>query len=199
MIHRYLYSIGFALSIVTFTAQAEPIHDAARSGDVQALDQLLDQGISIEAANASMETPLIVAALAGNHVIVRMLVQRGADVHARNDRGMTPLHAAAYSGSLDAILDLVGAGAKVNDNENFFKITPLHAAAEENHVPAVKALIDKGANLEAQEKHGFTALSRAGWKENWDIVNALISAGATCQPEAIVGPWLVKECNARKK
>lgn len=199
MIGRYIVLIGLALGISVLPARAEPIHDAAKSGDTDALQQLINTGVSIEARNPSKETPLTVAALAGNKPAVQLMLNLGADIGSRNNRGMTPLHAAAYSGNLDIVLLLVGAGADINDSKNFYKVSPLHAAAEENHVSVLKQLVDKGANLEAQEKHGYTALTRAGWKENWEIVEALISAGALCQPKELVGDWWWDECKKRRK
>ncbi len=198
MIGRFLIAAGFALGTGVLSAGAEPIHDAARNGDVGKLQQLLETGASVEANNSSKETPLMIAALAGKHSAVRLLLKHGADAQSRNNRGMTPLHAAAFSGSLDTVSLLLEAGADINDNTNFFKISPLHAAAEENHVAVLKQLVKNGANVEAQEKHGYTALSRAGWKENWAIVDVLISAGGLCQPKEMVGDWLWTECNKRK-
>ena len=58
-------------------------------------------------------------------------------------------------------------------------------------------LIERGANLEQQERHGYTALTRAGFKERWDIVAILLKSGAECQPKDKVGGWS-DVCSKRK-
>ena len=139
--------------------------------------RLLDGGANLEDRDGTKETPLISAALAGHADIVAELIKRGADIKARNDRGLTPLHAALYGGSLETVQALVQAGAAVNDADDKFKVTPLILAAEENHADVVQLLIERGANLELQERHGYTALTRAGFKERWDIVAILLKSG----------------------
>ncbi len=197
MFWRQLHLAGAAFSLSVLYAGADPIHNAAQTGTASAIIQLLAQGVSVDARNKSKETPITVAALAGNHAVVRVLIDKGADIFVTNDRGMTPLHAAAFSGSVETIRLLIKAGSKINDKNNFFKISPLHAAAEENQLEAVNGLVDLGANLEVEEKHGYTALTRAGWKENWGIVDTLIKAGAKCQSKDLVGDWWANECKKR--
>ena len=95
-------SVAFAAAFLLCAgaAAAGPLHDAARSGDIDQLRQLLDAGGNLEDRDGTKETPLISAALAGHADIVAELIKRGADITARNDRGLTPLHAAAYGGNL---------------------------------------------------------------------------------------------------
>ena len=119
---------------------------------------------------------------------------RGADVMARNDRGLTPLHAAAFGGDLDAVKLLVEADAAVNDADDKFKVTPLILAAEENHVDVVQFLVEHAANIEQQERHRYTAMSRAGFKEHWDTVQLLLKSGAQCQSAKVAGDWWAREC-----
>jgi hypothetical protein len=40
-------------------------------------------------------------------------------------------------------------------------------------------------------------MSRAGFREHWDVVNALLANGATCQAANVVGDWLYQECTTR--
>jgi ankyrin repeat protein len=192
----FVFSCMAGLAIYAAPAAASPLHDAARGGDLDAIVRLLDAGGSLEDRDATKETPLLAASLAGNTEIVAELIKRGADVMARNDRGLTPLHAAAYGGDLDAVKLLVEAGAAVDDADDKFKVTPLIVAAEESRVDIVQFFVDHGANLEQQERHRYTALTRAGFKMHWDVVQILMKSGAECQPADIVGPWNT-ECNKR--
>jgi ankyrin repeat protein len=195
--------IRIAVSGLTYlfavSAMAGPIHDATRSGDVEAVTRLLDQGVNIEDREPTGETPLITAALAGQTKVVVLLLDRHAAIEARNDRGLTPLHAAAYGGHVDTVAALIERGASVNDDQNRYHTTPLIVAAEDGHTEVVKLLVSKGANLEAAEANRFTALTQAGAVEKWDTVDALLAAGAKCQPKEIVGEWWETECNKRRK
>ena len=186
-------------SVFAVSAMANPLHDAARAGDSEAVTRLLDQGVNIEDREPTGETPLISAALAGQTQVVMLLLDRHAAIEARNDRGLTPLHAAAYGGHIDTVAALIEHGAAVDDNQNRYHTTPLIVAAEDGRTDIVKLLVAKGANLEATEANGFTALTQAWAVYKWDTVDALLAAGAACQPKEIFGELWATECNKRKK
>jgi ankyrin repeat protein len=185
--------------LVIGQAFAGPIHQASKTGDIDAVTRLLDQGVSVEDTDATGETPLLSASLAGQTRIVELLLARHADIEARNDRGLTPLHAAAYGGHVETVVALIQHGAKVDDTQNRYKTTALIVASEEGCTEIVKLLLDHGADIEAKEANGFTALTQAGSVWHWDTVDALIQAGAACQPKEIAGEWWWVECNKRKK
>ncbi len=198
MVTRRLLATGLLIVFGLSSAFAGSLHETARKGQVERTKQHLDQGAALEERDATGETPLILAALAGHIEIVRLLISRGVDVQARNKKGLTPLHAAAYGGRVDIAVLLIEKGAQVDDSRNFFSITPLHAAAEENHKDMVELLVAKGANLEAKEKNGITPLTKAGWREHWEVFSVLKKAGPTCQPLELVGDWLYNECSKRE-
>jgi ankyrin repeat protein len=165
------------------------IHDAARRGDVETVRKLLDQGVSVEARDQTGEAPLVSAALAGHADVAAVLVERGAETGVRNDRGLTPLHGAAYAGSLDTVRLLVDSGAPVNDAENVFKVTPLIVAAEEGHADVIGFPIEHGADFERTERTGYSALSRAVFRDKPEAMDALLKAGARCQSKEQIGRW----------
>jgi ankyrin repeat protein len=182
-----LILVGFLLS--QSPCLGTEIHDAARQGDVQAVAKLLDQGVALDAKDATGETPMLSAALAGRADVVTILIERGAATGSRNDRGLTPLHGAAYAGSLETVRLLVESGAAVNDAENVFKVTPLIVAAEEGHADVISFLADHGADLGWTERAGYTALSRATFRDHPEAMKALVKAGAKCQSKEQIGPW----------
>jgi ankyrin repeat protein len=182
--------------MLSFGAMAGKIHEAARLGKITALEQQIDSGAPIETLDARGDTPLIAAAYAGQLLMVRHLLAAGAKVDGRSDRGLTALHAAAYRGHRDIVALLIKQGADINDQTNKFRITPLHAAAEENHLDIVAVLISEGADIDRKEANAITPLSRAGWRENWEIFEMLKKAGARCQPMNVVGPELYERCVA---
>ena len=173
------------------------INDAARRGDIQTVSKLLDQGVAPDAKDETGETPLLSASLAGHADVVAVLVKRGAGMESRNDRGLTPLHGAAYAGSFETVRLLVESGAAVNDAENVFKVTPLIVAAEEGHADVISFLADHGADLEWTERAGYTALSRATFRDHPDTIDALLKVGAKCQSKDWIGPLASASCEKR--
>ncbi len=185
-----------ATSSVTY---AGALHDAAKSGDLEQVQRLIVQGEDVNGKATREETPLMIASLAGNGEIVSYLLQRGADINARNASGMTALHAAAYTGHTDIVLLLITKGAEVNDASNRYGVTPLHVASEENHVDTVQELLRHGADTTVLEINGYSAMSRSGFREHWDVLKVLLANGAVCQDANEVGDWLFQECSNRAK
>lgn len=173
-----------------------PLHDAAETGDIAAIEALVASGARFEALDEGGNTPLISAALSGQREAVARLLDAGASLERRNDRGLTALHAASFAGHAEIVSLLIDREADVDDQENKFGITPLHAAAEEGHLAVVELLIARGAKIELVEINGVNPLTRAGWKENWDVFAALKRAGAACQSRDLVGDWLYERCVA---
>ena len=78
----------------------DPIIDAARRGDVVAIEQLLEQGSDVNAARGDGMTALHFAAELGHVEAVRILLRAGADVAAGTRIGhFTPLHLASRGGA----------------------------------------------------------------------------------------------------
>ncbi len=178
---------------------AGALHDAAKSGDLEQVQLLIVQGADVNGKAIRDETPLIIASLAGNGEIVNYLLQRGGDINARNSSGMTALHAAAYAGHTDIVLLLITKGAGVNDASNRYGVTPLHVASEENHIGTVQELLRHGADTTAVEINGYSAMSRSGFREHWEVLKVLLASGAVCQDADKVGDWLFQECSNRAK
>eukprot|EP00656_Telonema_subtile_P014202 TRINITY_DN17248_c0_g1_i1.p1 TRINITY_DN17248_c0_g1~~TRINITY_DN17248_c0_g1_i1.p1 ORF type:complete len:281 (-),score=75.90 TRINITY_DN17248_c0_g1_i1:300-1142(-) len=71
-------------------------HQAAMTGDSDALEALLADGVSIDIKDSQGLTPLHWAVLSGDEGTVRVLCEAGAEVNAgTNSFGVTPMHIAA--------------------------------------------------------------------------------------------------------
>ena len=70
-----------------------PIHNAARTGNIQAVKQHLDAGTDVDAKDGFGlgRTPLHFAASEGHKKIVELLIDKGADMNAKANDGTTPL------------------------------------------------------------------------------------------------------------
>jgi hypothetical protein len=84
-----------------------PLVEAARSGDVKRVRQLLDGGADVNAFGNQRTTALMAAAEAGREDVARLLVERRADANLRNAKGQTAAELAEASGhkSLRGLLE----------------------------------------------------------------------------------------------
>jgi ankyrin repeat protein len=131
------------------TAMADPIHDAAGAGKVEALRRLLAEGADVNGKSDTGATPLHAAAAWGHRDIAELLLSKGADVDAKDWNGMTPLHFAANGDHKNLSVLLLEKGAAVNAKA-LNGWTPLHVAAVWGHTSVAMVLIARGADVNAR-------------------------------------------------
>lgn len=125
-----------------------PLHDAARLGDLQVVQLLLEKG-----ANRNIET---INGPSSKQTFTKY----------------TPLHFAAWSNHLDIVQCLQQSGANLEATDSATE-TPLHTAARFGHLEIVKELVGNGANLQAVNRKKQTPLLLAyynGWNEVVDYL-----------------------------
>jgi ankyrin repeat protein len=106
----------------------QPIHWAAKNGQLAAVQWLLAKGASINAADMYGGTPLSYA-IGDDHLrLAKWLIEHGADVNASGANRRMPLHTAASRGWVPIARLLLDKGAKINAQDEDGK-TPLHLAA----------------------------------------------------------------------
>ncbi|KAI3743931.1 hypothetical protein L1987_57001 [Smallanthus sonchifolius] len=131
------------------------IYEASLTGDIQALNALLQQDqlildrLSLTGFN---ETPLHIAAMRGHHHFATVLLTQNPKLAiALDSQRRTPLHLASANGSLEMVQELVRAGGQdaccFRDQDG---LTPLHLAARNEHLEVVKALVQ--ANSDAAKE-----------------------------------------------
>ena len=70
------------------------LHYAARQGNIESADLLLDAGADIDqVSGGDQSSPLLVAVINGNYDLAKLLVERGADPNLVSDDGAGPLFA----------------------------------------------------------------------------------------------------------
>ena len=135
-----------------------PIHDAARDGDVEALQRELGRGVSPDARGGTGDyTPLFLSVTNDRPDCVRILLQAGADPNAQvlNNKA-TALHVAAVvanSESRDCIRMLLEAGAAVNARTTVYGWTAMDYSYYERDARVYPLLLRAGSEL-PQEKAG---------------------------------------------
>ena len=100
------------------------IHQAARTGNIEAVKQHLAAGTDVNAKDKNRESPLLVAAYRGKKEIAELLIAKGASVNAKGGiDGGTPLHRAT-EGYMEIVELLIAKGADVNATD-MYRRTPL--------------------------------------------------------------------------
>ena len=151
--------------------------DAVDKGDVHAVNELLAQGVSVNAAVDGDGSPLIVAARNGRRDLVDLLLARGADIDMGVDGDGNPLIAAAAAGHAEIAQHLLDRGADIEavvpSDEN-----ALMQASRHGHEAVVRLLIARGANVNSRVGVR-TPLIMARMGRHSDIDALLRRAGAT--------------------
>jgi beta-lactamase regulating signal transducer with metallopeptidase domain len=163
--------------------------EAAQSGDLEDVKDLIDAGASIDASVDGDGSPLIVAARANHLAIVVELLNRGADVNLAVSGDGNPLIAAAAAGAEKVVDLLLSRGAAIDlvvpGDEN-----ALIQAAGAGHFTIVKLLVDRGADVNARvwvdrtwssddgRGEWRSPLSEARKEHHGAIVAFLLQAGA---------------------
>ena len=142
---------------------AERLFEAARDGDVAALDALLPDATAEQLREEheyeymqgrfTRATPLFAAAWDGHEAIVRRLISAGADVERGSSILLTPLMAAAATNRHGCAAALLEAGADVNHeviSDYRFKFRVLHVAVHGWASPdVIRLLVTRGAGVDA--------------------------------------------------
>ncbi len=131
----------------TRAAKWAPLHATVVSGDIQAVEYLLDKGTDVNAKSEGGYGGLFalhVAALKGHKDIAELLITRGADVDAKAGQGGTPLHVAAREGHKALAELLISKGVDVNAKTRDGK-TPMSLAKEKRHKEIIELLRKHGA------------------------------------------------------
>ena len=87
------------------------IHEAAYTGNIEAVKQHLAAGTDVNAKASRGWTPLHSVA---TKEIAELLIAKGADVNAKDKIGGTSLHLAAHSGQKEIVELLIANGANMN-------------------------------------------------------------------------------------
>ena len=117
---------------------------AARVGNIVAVQGLLDAGANINQADNDSYPPLHEAARHGHAEVVRLLLAAGAQVNQASTYGPTPLGVAACNGHAEVVRLLLAEGAQVNQADGIGG-TPLQVAIRHNHTEIERMLRERGA------------------------------------------------------
>ncbi len=161
------------------------LYEAAESGDIDGVEELLQAGANVDAAIDGDGSPLIGAVRSGRAAAVKHLLDRGANPNLGVEGDGSPLIAAAAGGNLAMVALLLDRGADIEQvvpgDEN-----PLIQASGAGHLDVVRLLVERGANVNARvwvetfrgggEWRSPLSMARRG--RHAQVVAFLLSAGA---------------------
>lgn len=116
--------------------------EAASRNDMHEVAELLERGITPDAANEDGLTALHQCCIDNNVEMLRLLLEYGANVDAQDSDKWTPLHAAATCGHLELVRILIDHGANllaVNTDGNM----PYDLCDDENTLDYIEAEMSK--------------------------------------------------------
>lgn len=116
------------------------LHEAARYGNSQATEFLLQNGARVNTRTFKGVTPLHVAAYCGENKVAEALLDADAEVNSVASDNVTPLHAAALMGHCETLELLINRGSLVDARNSRDGSTPLDIALREGHEGAAKIL-----------------------------------------------------------
>ncbi len=162
----------------------EPLHEAAKDGDVERVSQLLGEGRPVDERSEAGYTPLVYA-VANRHLkVVRLLLGAGADAGAIAGDGGSLVHFGVLGGGLQIMKLLLRAGAPV-DAPDANGYSPLQKAIQ-NRASATQLigpLIEAGADVEREMPEGGSILNAAVLAGRTEVVELLLGAGARASAE----------------
>ena len=184
---KLLLAVTFAVSSLFFSSFlfAGEVHEAAKSGDIAKLRQLLnkDPGL-LYVQDEQGKTPLHWATGRGQYETMKVLLDEYlVDVNVRNKNQGTPLHVAASQAQPEGVRILLQHKAEINARTKD-GATPLHFAAfkrKDGHLEAARILLDNNADVDARMDNGATPLSLALANGNTRMIKLLRERGATEQ------------------
>lgn len=193
-----LRAVAFSLLALTVAASgtltfADPIHDAARKGDVKKVKELLQSDPKlVSAKDSNGDTPLHLAALHGQLAAAQALIDAGADVNARNNYppfipdDLNQFYSTNNHQDPVILLQLQSAhrtrelnteGVDARQLKDGY--TPLDLAEfASNHNKMVQLLVAHGADVNARAASGATPLFWAVMRDQKDDVKFLLDHGA---------------------
>ena len=153
------------------------LHYAAQWKLNNIIPVIIRNGIPVEEANATGETPLFFAIKADSPPTIRTLVENNANLNARDSQGNSVLHSAVRWNSVNSAALLVTFNIDINVH-SLTGNTPLHDAVILGMGEIETILINSKANLEVRNIDGNTPLMEAVRSGNVSSLEKLARNGA---------------------
>lgn len=167
--------------------QGSPVAEAARQGDRQAVQALLQQGLDVNGWGTDGTPALHWAVRVNDQDLVDVLLAAGADVKGANRYGQAPIHVAVQYRHVGGVRRLLDAGADIETADASGE-PPLLLATRLGALDVVEELLAHGAQVDARDlAYGQSALMLAVREEHSGLVQRLLAAGADVNAQGLAG------------
>ena len=96
---------------------SDPNEKVLARRDLEAIKQLVEQGMDVNQADSKGNTLLIMAAMQGDVSFAKFLISRGAELERTNVNRNTALQAAIFNRKADMVRLLIDAGARISSRD----------------------------------------------------------------------------------
>ncbi|CAJ1056089.1 ankyrin repeat%2C SAM and basic leucine zipper domain-containing protein 1 [Xyrichtys novacula] len=154
---------------------------AISAGDIDTVEQLLDNGMDVETRLGFEWTPLMCAVNVANYDLAKLLLDRGASANFSKDNLTVLMASCKARASEDKLARCVELLLSRNADPNMVDsshLTCLMLAARDGYSKLINLLVSHGAEINAQDKYGYTALSMAVQYNREEAVLKLLQLGA---------------------
>ena len=125
----------------------DALFEAAKSGNLDQVQQLVESGADINAVDEHHITPFLWAYFGGHTEVVKYLLSEGGNINHDEFSEGTLLTFAAFTGDVAFIPYLLDAGAEIDHAMPRGGETALHHAADNDQTAAIRLLIQHGADV----------------------------------------------------
>jgi ankyrin repeat protein len=155
--------------------QASPVADAARRGDHETVQALLQQGQNVNGLDSAGTPALHWAVHVNDLELVNLLLAAGADLSLKNRYGQAPIHIAVQQRHAAMAQRLLQAGANIEQADAAGE-PPLLTATRLGDAGMVEVLLKQGAQVDARDvPYGQTALMMAVREEHASLAQRLLA------------------------
>lgn len=178
----WLMALLLAMSILPMTAYAQAMLDAAQRGDTAGVEGLIASGAPIDQANASGQTPLLLAVQNNHLAVATRLIDAGATINAQASNQDTPWLLAGALGRTAMLRHMLPKGPDFGVR-NRFGGNALIPACERAHVDTVAFLVTTPIDVNHINNLGWTCLLEIvilgdGGPRHVEVTKLVLAAGA---------------------
>ncbi|XP_052821129.1 E3 ubiquitin-protein ligase MIB2-like isoform X2 [Mya arenaria] len=158
-----------------------PLLQAIKSGQVETVRFLVQEGANISACNHNNQSAVHLAVSSGSEDMLRALLDMKFDINIRDALDQTPLFDAILAAP-EALLGVLLERPELEvDYEDKLHFTPFLVACRKGHLGAIKAILDRKPTLVSSLKKddGYTGLHLAAFNGNKEAVDFLLGQRRT--------------------
>lgn len=160
-IAQYLLSVGCYVDPVGGELESTPLNWAARSGHIQMVMYLIQNGANQYLFDLEGYSTIHLATMFGHSIVVAYLLAKGMDADMPDKNGASPLMFAAQRiHNRDPAQLLITFNARLNAQDSKGN-TPLHYCVAYNNATVMKILLEKGASLDIKNLKGLSPVEFA--------------------------------------